>query len=56
MELFIPYGYTPYEGNIHYGVFNTREQAEAVLSEERSYNYYESYEIFVTKLNIKDLF
>lgn len=56
MDLFIPYAYTPYDGEAHFGVFSTRALAEAALAEERLLKQWETYDIYVVQLDTKDNF
>lgn len=56
MDLFIPYGFTPYEGATNFGVFGTREKAQAVLDVRKPEGAYEQYDIYVTKLDEEDTF
>jgi hypothetical protein len=56
MDLYIPYGWTPYEGERHYGVFSSREKAQNALEEEKKNNYYENYDIYVLLLDEPETF
>jgi len=56
MDLYIPFAWTPYEGESHYGVFSTRDRAEQVLKEEKEKNYYENYDIFYIQLDTHEEF
>jgi len=56
MDLYIPYAWTPYGGERHYGVFSTRVLAEQTLKEEKENNYYENYDIYVLQLDTPETF
>jgi len=56
MNLYIPYGYTPYEEASNYGVFSTKEKAEEILEQEKIKNRYETYDIYVVQLDIPHTF
>ena len=56
MDLYIPYGWTPYEGESHYGVFSTRERAQNVLEKEKKDRYHDNYETMVVQLDERKAF
>ena len=56
MDIFIPFGFTPYGGERNYGVYSTMEKAQEVLAEEKKLGYYESYDIYQTTLDERDYF
>ena len=56
MDLFIPYAYTLYDGEAHFGVFSTRELAEAAIAEQKLLRQWQTYDIYVVQLDTKDTF
>ena len=56
MDLYIPYAYTPYGGERHYGVFSSRDKAQVVLEENKKLGYYETYDIYVLLLDEPETF
>jgi hypothetical protein len=56
MDLYIPSGYTPYEGHMNFGVFSTREQAQVVLDKYQKEREYETYHIYVIQLDDEECF
>jgi len=56
MDLYIPYGYTPYEHKTSYGIFSTRQAAEEVLEPEKRQGIFEEYGVEVKYLDEKDPF
>ncbi len=56
MDLYIPYAYSPYDKDIRFGVFSTRENAQQILDEQMKKKRWEIYDIYVAQLDLEDPF
>lgn len=51
MDLFLPYGFTPYDGETTYGIFSTMEKAKERLEIAKKERHHSNYDIYVLQLD-----